>query len=866
MAYSASDHQHAKAVIDRNEMPPLPNTRSLSQYSILNNEHLMSAQSLYEAPPSDTSYDPFRASRDPVIKASRQYMNVTVHRGTSNGNRALRPPSMQQSHRSSGPLRVEALKRESRVGSRRSTSSTSSRRPSSHRLSATRPMGSRSSLGSSVWASSPPVGTVKPNTMHKRAVNFSHLRRSSTASALTVQTSRDGRSIDVSPDHRQSLKRKLNGTDTNLSILASSPATKPQTAVRGRKETTTELPARLRIRKPRDPNQIVDREARKVSAELEKFCQEAFFRSSVGSTNRSSTSTDKQPSLIDTPATSVTQTSPATVNKPSTVSNSAVSNRPLPPLPNVKETPKTFTARELAETRKRIAARFAESDIDNADYFKDVLAHLDSLLPSQANTGSRAVTAPLPISKTLDDPGYLPAISEEERFEDIKDGEPECDSILAWTGGRAVTEPVGLKAGTGKHDFEHDLNTIRLVDPSSPSPIAPLNIRKASGVSSATSSTAPAQASPKVETVLRHHRKRVGHNFTIFEDSDDDMRPSFPTIPAVVTTAPPEQVPKAKKRGWFRRITSGSEEPENEPSKLKKTKQKSPGRWQDLEDRIRANPLRPVGHKPHLSDVTTSDVSEFPMRLNGSDKLEPSSKEEDGVKKGLWRLFRKRGSDKRKDEKVDQTLRLGCKLSKDANPQLIVSTNSVIAPEDFSSSSLGQSYNVPSHSVQSTPLTPPNETQPTNWLAKFLHIKPASRILCFQVGRGRVRQELVRLLRDWKRFGVRDVTFDRVTNIVNFRIDKSNRKSPARPPDMIAAGTKSVSDLRIKPVSVVIELFVVLEHGRRAQLAIARFTQAKGAASSFRKTIDVLEDVLSAKGMLVEDDDRKAAMGEILTQ
>jgi serine/threonine-protein kinase HSL1 (negative regulator of Swe1 kinase) len=63
-----------------------------------------------------------------------------------------------------------------------------------------------------------------------------------------------------------------------------------------------------------------------------------------------------------------------------------------------------------------------------------------------------------------------------------------------------------------------------------------------------------------------------------------------------------------------------------------------------------------------------------------------------------------------------------------------------------------------------------------NWLSRFLHIKPASKILCFQVGRGKVRQDLVRLLRDWQRFGVRDVSFDRSTNVINARVDKSNRK------------------------------------------------------------------------------------------
>lgn len=71
-------------------------------------------------------------------------------------------------------------------------------------------------------------------------------------------------------------------------------------------------------------------------------------------------------------------------------------------------------------------------------------------------------------------------------------------------------------------------------------------------------------------------------------------------------------------------------------------------------------------------------------------------------------------------------------------------------------------------------------------------------------------------------------------------------------------------DLKIKPVSLVIELFVVLEHGRRANLSIARFTQTRGAASSFRKVVDIIEDVCRGKHMIVFDEEKKAAMCEIL--
>lgn len=89
------------------------------------------------------------------------------------------------------------------------------------------------------------------------------------------------------------------------------------------------------------------------------------------------------------------------------------------------------------------------------------------------------------------------------------------------------------------------------------------------------------------------------------------------------------------------------------------------------------------------------------------------------------------------------------------------------------------------------------------------------------------------------------MAYDRVRNTISARISKNNH-------------------LNIKPVSLVIDLFVVLEHGRRAQLCLARFTQTKGAASSFKKVVDIIEDVCHGRGLLVEEEEKKAEMRDIL--
>lgn len=64
-------------------------------------------------------------------------------------------------------------------------------------------------------------------------------------------------------------------------------------------------------------------------------------------------------------------------------------------------------------------------------------------------------------------------------------------------------------------------------------------------------------------------------------------------------------------------------------------------------------------------------------------------------------------------------------------------------------------------------------------------------------------------------------------------------------------------DLELKPVHFHAFLYSVLEHGHKANLSIMKFTQEKGAASSFYRVVDTLEAVLKERDMLVLDVHRK---------
>ncbi|KAI5925795.1 hypothetical protein F4810DRAFT_708308 [Camillea tinctor] len=121
-----------------------------------------------------------------------------------------------------------------------------------------------------------------------------------------------------------------------------------------------------------------------------------------------------------------------------------------------------------------------------------------------------------------------------------------------------------------------------------------------------------------------------------------------------------------------------------------------------------------------------------------------------------------------------------------------------------------------------------------NWLARLFRVKPATRHICFTIPRRRARQEIAILLREWRKYGIRDVQVDKERNLVFARVGKKNY-------------------LDMKEVAFAAEIMTVIEHGKRSPLCLVRFTQERGAASSFHKVIDTLNSVFSVRNMLVTD-------------
>lgn len=747
VAHSNSDHhhntRHSPTRQDLDELPTKQHKRSKSGYSILNNEHLYSKHSFYESPGSEASYDPFRASKQPIVSEQaivRQ--NVTIHRGHGSGSGSGKVrPATAMGHRTGSSLRIQALRNNSKRSSAMSRGSSNRSTPSHRALSVKQRSMSRSSMASSHWPSSPPV-VVRSGGLGKRGVSFTHLRdrRSSGATASTWET--DGAAhTDYARSHRPHTSIGSYGSSLRSSTARPSPALLPH----ARGTASLETP-RLRLRKPDSPSKYIQGEARKVSMELGKVMEEAFNRSSVGSSIRTSgTGADlyHDASMYDTPPTSFSNTRDSggsTLATPKT--KVTLAQRPLPPIPS--ETPNTFLQRKLAETRAEIARRLDE-DGDNTEHFNEVLEHLDRLMVPGGNT-KRTVSAP---AKSPEHPAPLHVIPEEDKG----DGD---GFFTQHAQGRAVTDPVRPRARRGVTEQEQ---TIRLVT-ASPTIVAPLNIRKRSGVSVSSKTTNDVSSmpwpGPASQSTVRP-----------FQDVQNDLiaaRTKEPT-PALEKQ---NTVIKKKKSLWFRRE---KDDKEQGPGPQIKEKQSTgllqiPAAWHGLDDRIKIDHSNDTNTNTDIVKHTQkesegSNESEFPIRNSGA----ATTKGDGAILKGLFGLFGK----KSKGETSKKPMELGGTYGQyefnDTNADVVQAVN-------FSSSSILSGFDLgPDDSANRT--GPPDMQK--NWLSRFLHIKPASKTLCFHIGRGKVRQDLVRLLRDWQRFGVKDVSVDRETNIISGRVDKNNR-------------------------------------------------------------------------------------------
>ena len=544
------------------------------------------------------------------------------------------------------------------------------------------------------------------------------------------------------------------------------PQSQDLTVVRSRKSSVEEHTAK----KTKIASHYWKDDARKVSVEIEKLCDDAFNRSPMASSiptpRTEATGNRFSQNTYSSPATSFSvheDPVPVSVTRHSKARKIEVDyqQRPLPLPPTTErqmgsEHLGSYTQQELAKTRDFLKKRAAEPTMPPG-CLDEIIAHLDRLMqPSTIRMREeerRAVSTPDPKS----------GIPRGDTFEQIL----EKNNI----GFRSASEP--LKG----QDNSHTQSTIRLIDPSDGlkpvSPVKPLTIRKKSE-----SSTTPSAGSPRPiisterlfttedlygQQAHRPHSAGLALSEIPSLDPIDEDEDKENFDPATRRT----EFPEHKKRKWFRR---------HQPDQRSRDFGNGP-------------PFPVKGQQQPLSYLQTLDQKTRNRSSNvPSEESQTSEHKKGSGKARFFKIFSSKRDSRVFEKSAGGEYDLG-----DADSLVTEDSTFNYHPQNAYMSGALQNT---SHSgalkhnnalgkqgsadddAMMKPL--PSQTarvivpQPQNWLARLLRIKPAVNVVCFQVSKVRARKEVAGVFREWRKYGMRDIVVDKMAGRIWARVDVKN--------------------------------------------------------------------------------------------
>lgn len=836
LEYSASDYHHVPKPKPRH-MVKSPSSqirghnRKRSQFSIVSDDNYQ-REGYYKDPAAagtgvtDESYDPYRASRNPIVKGSNKTTIVVRKESMPNGDRKVSIPvssrntainRMQDDNGSTSPEsgRATHARRSSRGSTLSKSSLTNSGRPLSE-------------------------GRFRKSPSYKRHVSFPHSRKSSSTSgtraisypSTPIMDQTSSRTGSRHSSHAHSVIESRSSP-----ALPSPPPPLPQ----------PRRPASdIHVKKPRQGSQLWNDETRKASSDLGKICEEAFNRSSVSSSAGAS-----QALPIDSPATSISTHADFPVLKPKPLRlSSAVKNRPLPEPP--AESLGSMTIRELADTRRRLLEHCQNSRSEFIPtYIKEVIGHLDRLMqPIEASATSGEV-------RSASDPtGQHHGRFSRKNSHSANPANPRSTNtskeLLSRRQesppNRAISDPFATRSNPWAEPATQ--RTIRLVSPdiSSPERSDKHQVSRKLSKRSLGSIRRASPSSPSKSPVSQNERLQNQRTVTGLDTIEEDPR------------SPKRRVniasPGGRKWSWFKRQSDASEERVSSP----------------FERRNDDQGLTAVPQTDDSRSVTTCDSRD--KNLHGHDRMADIEAVEaiaEGTKTGRkWfvKMFKRGKARAEAAEKEAEQRRLleseGNQTNNATSPatvgnpstELDKASNAYTAALDLTAGKQGQLADpfTPGEIEEDYPMSGGLESATSsitgqhrtirvsqNWFAKFFHLKPATKLICLALSKSKARREVFKILREWKRYGLKDIVLDTSGSTLFGRVDEVNY-------------------FMMKPVDFAGEFFTVLEHGRRGNLCVVRMTQERGAASSFFKVVETLEGALKLRGLIVKDRARKRKM------
>ncbi|EZF30011.1 CAMK/CAMKL/GIN4 protein kinase [Trichophyton interdigitale MR816] len=686
LKHSSSDYHHAPTAHIKGLFTP-PQSWKGSRFSLAGGGSLKDGT--YREPSSlgtISTYDPYRSSQTPTPNPRAEFANVTIHRRPTRMTGTAPSPLPNSPNLTPGPPSSYTV---IQGFSSQKTSLASFR--------------SYSSLGSSRCHT-----TGSKHIRYRRNVSFRHLH-------------------NLSGNHTP-VRKRASTSASQYSLCTSKPAaaqtakaqaaTKPQGQSPNHTDSPT-IPTPPLMARKRDPakrdNVAISKarlswreDARKVSAELEKLCEEAF--------NQVSDSSSATKGSYESKGASDT----------SSMSSISSTGEPEPKVEAIKdllpkqpqESPRTYAALELAEARRRLIEHSAQAGVNGLpDYLKNVIAHLDRLIDGEtASSGSKPMTKQTLVAR--ESTGRLPVISEENYFE------TESKSFLPPP---EPTKPLDL----GLDNWETK-KSIRVVN--SDSMKNDLDSDKPLTVQKKHTGELPSLdcefksfdfsgylASGRNEDNATSPRDRVVRHDSGLDSIDEN--------PNSARSSAARNSDEAKKWTWLKPRQNSSDTTDTEASRDMP--------FTDLLDRMQEERRKSAfSHiEQHFRDLGATAGG---LRL-----------------KKLFRRKKAPGRIHKLTDDADETDVISTISDADSKPN----DSGVELDDDSTAATTPMRKN-----SDDIPLTTASYTN--TWFSRFMLMKPAFKVLALNISKPRAKKEVVKLFKEWKKYGLEGLHLDNQNDII----------------------------------------------------------------------------------------------------
>ncbi|KAJ5787789.1 hypothetical protein N7457_002779 [Penicillium paradoxum] len=555
------------------------------------------------------------------------------------------------------------------------------------------------------------------------------------------------------------------------------------------------------VRKLRESDYTWREDARQVSHELSQICEEAFNGSSVTTIRTTSAA-----SGYETPPTPVSMASPEKFTPTATISV-------MEPSKDSKNAP---SIAELIETRRRLVEH-SHGRTDNIPaHLSGVITHLDRLIQEdQARSAGRTLDIGSLQDPFVNSSDQIPRPAINPNFASAVHA--PCDVSPKHSQKQHISVATS-QGGDAK-------GTIRMVPNSSLrslEEVKPLTIRKKNTAKSTLSDVHDFSMGDVLGSDLNFASgsRHVGQpgNLTPIQE--------IPLSPRKSVTG---RGPEGKKWSWFKhRPQSSDATPTHEP----KPQIIIPSGDTTVHKPITLEPAAPSAPQQSQRATTRKTSMDrfgggFLKKLMTKKSTKHTQEPTTGERKhGTSRSIANQSIDVSLDHETTPT-------KDDHHPSLmckgIADTDSSIEGDDQQLPFRNKRRSIANH----------------NWFARVFQIKPATQVIALSTSRAKGRKELYKLLREWQDFGMEDVYLDKTNSIVHGRVGEANF-------------------LQLREVEFTAEFYTVQKHGRPANLSLVRFKQKRGAASSFNKVVETVQNSLVRRGMVVEDPAQAMEMSRIL--